>query len=218
MSLKKTTWILAAAALLGSLPAAADSDVVVRRFLKQLPGAGVERVLVDVPVGEVIIDGGTGAQIQLEVRLECDERGGACEDLAQRVKVVFSREAGELTLRVKEWPKTSNKGLEAHVRVLVPRDLALEAHLGVGQLNIASLEGNVEAELGVGELNITLPAASVGSVSADTGIGAANLVAAGRHYESAGLVAREIRWNKGAGKSRVEADCGVGEIDIKLTK
>jgi hypothetical protein len=218
MSLKKTTWILAAAALLGSLPAAADNDVVVRRFLKQLPGAGVERVLVDVPVGEVIIDGGTGTQIQLEVRLECDERGDACEELARRVKVVFSREAGELTLRVKEWPKTSNKGLEAHVRVLVPHDLALEAHLGVGQLNIASLDGDVEAELGVGELNITLPAASVGSVSADTGIGAANLVASGRHYESAGLVAREIRWNKGTGKSRVEADCGVGEIDIKLTK
>jgi hypothetical protein len=216
--MRKTAWILAAAALLWTLPARADRDEVVRRFVKQLPANGVERVVVDVPVGEVIIEGTNEAQIQIEVRLECDDRGGACEDLAQRVKVVYSREDGDLTLRVKEWPKSRNKGLEAHVRVEVPRDLPLKAHLGVGELSIASLVSGVEADLGVGELNITLPAAAVGSVTADTGIGEASLIAAGRRYESAGLVAREIRWTKGTGKARVEADCGVGEIDIKLTQ
>lgn len=216
--MRKTAWILAAAALLWTLPAHADSDELVRRFVKQLPANGVEQVAIDVPVGEVIIEGTNDAQIQLEVRLECDKGGSACKDLAQRVKVVYSREDGELTLRVKEWPKTRNKGLEAHVRVQMPRDLALKAHLGVGELSISSLENGVQADLGVGELNITLPAAAVGSVTADTGIGEASLVAAGRRYESAGLVSREIRWTKGTGKARVEADCGVGEIDIELTK
>jgi hypothetical protein len=216
--MRKTAWILAAAALLWTLPARADRDEVVRRFVKQLPANGVERVVVDVPVGEVIIEGTNDSQIQLEVRLECDDRRGACEDLAQRVKVVYSREDGDLTLRVKEWPKSRNKGLEAHVRVQIPRALPLKAHLGVGELSIVSLESGVEADLGVGELNITLPAAAVGSVTADTGIGEASLIAAGRRYESAGLVAREIRWTKGTGKARIEADCGVGEIDIKLTQ
>jgi hypothetical protein len=216
--MRKTTWFLAAAALLWTLPARADSDEVVRRWAKQLPAGNVERVLVDVPVGEVTIEGSNGPQVDFEVTLECDERGGACEDLAKRVKVVYSREGGDLTLRLKEWPKSRNKGLEAHVRVRVPRTLSLKADLGVGQMNIQALESNVDADLGVGELNITLPVASVGSVNADTGIGEANLSAAGRRYESAGLVAKEIRWNKGTGKSRVEADCGVGEIDIRLTK
>lgn len=216
--MKKTAWFLAAAALLCTLPARADDDEVVRRFVKQFPADNVERVLVDVPVGEVTIEGWDGRQVELEVRLECDERGGACEDLSKRVKVVYSRDDEDLTLRLKEWPKSRNKGLEAHVRVRVPRTLAVKADLGVGQLNIEALESSVDADLGVGELNITLPAAAVGSVSADTGIGEANLTASGRHYESAGLVAREIRWNKGTGKSRVEADCGVGEIDIRLTK
>ena len=216
--MKKTAWILAAAALICSLPARADSDEVVRRFVKELPADGVEQVIVDVPVGEVAIEAGTDRQVHLEVRLECEDRGGACEDIAQRVKVVYVREDGNLTLRLKEWPKTRNKGLEAHVYVKVPRELALKAHLGVGELSIADLESSVEADLGVGELNITLPASAVGSVSADTGIGEASLVAGGRHYESAGLVAREIRWTKGTGKARVKADCGVGEIDIRLTK
>lgn len=214
--MRKTTWILAAA-LLWTLPALADSDEVVRRFVKEIPADGVERVVVDVPVGEVVIEGSADQQVHLEVRLECEDHKSGCEDLAQRVKVVYSREDGELTLRLKEWPKSRNKGLEAHVHVQMPRDLPLKAHLGVGELSIAALESSVEADLGVGELNITLPADAVGSVNADTGIGEASLVAGGRHYESAGLVAREIRWTKGTGKARIEADCGVGEIDIRLT-
>lgn len=216
--MRKTAWMLAGAALLWTLPARADDDDVVRRFVKQFPANGVERVLVDVPVGQVIVEGSNDRQVDLEVRLECDDRGGACEDLAKRVRVVYSSDEGDLTLRLKEWPKSRNKGLEAHVRVRVPRDLQLRADLGVGELRIESLESDVDADLGVGELSITMPAAAVGSVSADTGIGEANLTAGGRHYESAGLVAREIRWNKGTGKARVEADCGVGEIDIRLTK
>ena len=216
--MKKTAWTLAAAALLWTLPAQADDDEVVRRFVKELPADGVERVVVDIPVGEVVIEGGSDQQVHLEVRLECDDRKKACEELAQRVKVVYSRDEGDLTLRLKEWPKSRNKGLEAHVRVQVPRDLPLKAHLGVGELSIADLANSVQADLGVGELNITLPADAVGTVNADTGIGEASLVAGGYHYESAGLVAREIRWDKGTGKARVEADCGVGEIDIRLTK
>ncbi len=216
--MRKTAWILAGAALLWTLPARADDDVVVRRFVKQLPVNGVERVVVDVPVGEVVIEGSNDRQVDLEVRLECDDRRGACEELAQRVRVVYSRDGDDLTLRLKEWPKSRNKGLEAHVRVRVPRDLSLKAELGVGELRIDSLESGINADLGVGELSITMPASAVGSVSADTGIGDANLTAAGRHYESSGLVAREIRWNKGTGKAQVEADCGVGEINVVLTK
>jgi hypothetical protein len=215
--MRKTAWTLAAA-LLCSLPAYADNDEVVRRFVKQLPVTDVEQILVDVPVGEVVIEASDDQQVHFEVRLECDERGGACEDLAKRIKVSYIRDEGDLTLKVKEWPKTRNDGLEAHVHVRMPRNLPLKAHLGVGEMRIQALEGNVDADLGVGELNITLPAAAVGSVNADTGIGEANLVAAGRRYESSGLIAREIRWSKGTGKARIEADCGVGEIDIRLTQ
>jgi hypothetical protein len=216
--MKKIAWTLAVAALLSTVPAWADSDVVVRRFAKQLPLTDIEKVLVDVPVGEVRVEGWDGPQVDLEITLKCEERGGDCADLAQRVKVVYSRDDDQLVLRLKEWPKSRNKGLQAHVHVRIPRGLPLKAHLGVGELSIAAFENNVDADLGVGELNITLPAASVGSVSADTGIGEANLTAGGRHYESAGLVAREIDWNKGTGKSHVEADCGVGEINVQLTK
>ena len=129
--MNKTAWTLAAtAALLWTTALRADDgDVVVRHFVKQFPASGIERVFVDVPVGDVVIEGSTAAQVELEVNLECADRGGSCEELAQRVKVVFSRDEGELTLRVKEWPKSTNRGLEAHIRVLMPRQIDLRADL-----------------------------------------------------------------------------------------
>ena len=173
--MKKTAWILAAA-LLWTLPAiAADDDVVVRRFDKQLPMESAERVVVDVPVGEVVVEGRDERQVHLEVRLECDEDDDGCADLAQRVKVTYSHDGGDLTVRLKEWPKSRNRGLEAHVHVKVPRDLPLSAELGVGELRITSMASDVDADLGVGELNITMPAAAVASVRADTGVVEASL-------------------------------------------
>jgi hypothetical protein len=47
-------------------------------------------------------------------------------------------------------------------------------------------------------------------------VGEASLIAGGRRYESSGLVARELNWNKGTGHAEVEVDCGVGEIAVTL--
>ena len=217
--MKRSAWItlsIAAAALLWTLPANADADVVVRHFDKQFAQGNAQRVLVDVPVGQVIIEGTDERQVHLDVSLMCERREGECAEIAQRVKVVYSTEDDELALRIKEWPKTRNKGLQAMVRVRVPRNLPLEADLGVGELRIENVASDLRADLGVGELSITMPESVVSSVNADTGVGDANLRAGGRRYQSSGLIAKEIRWSQGPGKSHIEADCGVGEISIAL--
>lgn len=217
--MKKTGWMIwtiASAALLWTLPANADDDVVVRHFDKQLAVGDARRVLVDVPVGEVVIEGTNDREVRFEVRLECDHQESECAEIAKRVRVVYSTEDDELALRIKEWPKTRNKGLQARVRIQVPRNLPLEADLGVGELRIENVASDLRADLGVGSLSITMPESAVSTVNADTGVGDANLSAGGRRFQSSGLIAKEIRWSKGPGKSHVEADCGVGEISIAL--
>ena len=217
--MKKTGWMIwtvASAALLWTLPANADNDVVVRHFDKQLAVGDAKRVLVDIPVGQVVIEGTNDRQVHFEVSLECDHKESECAEIAKRVRVVYSTEDDELALRIKEWPKTRNKGLQARVRVQVPRNLPLVADLGVGELRVENMASDVRADLGVGELSITMPESAVATVDADTGVGEANLSAGGRRFESSGLIAKEINWSKGPGKSRVEADCGVGEISIAL--
>jgi len=211
--MRKSILILAAA-LLWTIPAAADETV--RTFSKQLPTTGIEKVDLDFPVGEIAVDAGDSPGLQLDVRLECHRDSDSCREAAQKVRLVYSTDDGKLHVEIKSWPKLSGHGLEAHVHVRVPRDLPLDADLGVGEMRLAGFTGDVKANVGVGELILTLPASAVSSVHADTGIGEANLRAGGHHYESAGLFTKELRWSKGTGTSKISADCGVGEINVRL--
>ena len=203
-----------AAALLCALPASAD--VTVRHLEKQIPAGSIQQVNLDIPVGEVEVTGWEQPQVHVDVKLECNRDREACRKAAEKIQVVYSQDDDRLRIEMKNWPKWGNNGLEAHIRVQVPRQLALNADLGVGEMEIAGIEGHLNADVGVGELDITLPASAVASVSADTGVGEANLSASGHRYESSGLVAKTIKWTKGTGSSKVKADVGVGEINVRL--
>ena len=203
-----------AVALLWALPASADETV--RHLEKQIPANGIQKVALDIPVGEVRVDGWDQPQVHVDVKLECERKRDKCREAAEKIRVVYSQDDDKLRIELKDWPKWGNNGLEAHIRVQVPRQLGLKADLGVGEMEIAGIEGDLDADVGVGELDITLPASAVASVTADTGVGEANLSANGRHYESSGLVAKTIHWNKGTGSSEVTADVGVGEISVRL--
>jgi len=211
--MRKSILILAAA-LLWTIPATAAETV--RTFSKQLPTEDIRRVDLDFPVGEIAVDAWDSQRLQLDVRLECHRDSDSCREAAQKVRLVYSTDDGELHVEIKSWPKLSGNGLEAHVHVQAPRELPVDADLGVGELHLAGFTGNVKANVGVGELHLTLPASAVSSVHADTGVGEASLTAGGRHYESAGLFTKELHWTKGTGASKVSADCGVGEIEVRL--
>lgn len=211
--MKKSALILTAA-LLWTVPATADE--IVRNFSKELSTTGIQKVDLDFPVGEIVVDGSDSPGVQVDVRLECRRDRSSCREAAQKVRLVYSTDDGQLHVEIKSWPKLGGHGLEAHVTVRMPSDLPLDADLGVGEMRLAGLTGDVKADLGVGELNLTLPESAVSSVHADTGIGEANLTAGGHHYESAGLFTKELRWTKGTGASKVTADCGVGEINVRL--
>jgi hypothetical protein len=207
--------LLVGVALLGSLPAAADE--VVRTLDRQLSAADVSGIHLDFPVGEVEVAAGTGRQVQVQVRLECDsKRQSRCVEAAKEIEIISSTSSDRLHVGLKGWPKAGTRGLEAHYVVSVPRDLALKAELGVGEMRISGLESDVNADIGVGEVTVKMAASAVASVNVDTGVGDANLFAQGRHWESSGLVSRELNWREGRGKAAINVDCGVGEAEVRL--
>lgn len=212
----KKTALLLTAVLLSAVPASADS--VVRSFRQQIPAAGSDKIHLDFPVGEVTVEGWDGAQVDIDVKVACNNEWSArCEERAKEVRLVYNTSGDQIDVNFKSWPKlTGSKGLHVLAHIKVPRGLAVNVELGVGELNVKGTEGDLTADLGVGEVNIRLSKESVGSVDLDTGVGESSLVAAGRRYESAGLVSREIKWHKGSGRAEVNVDCGVGEIDVVL--
>lgn len=204
-----------AVALLGALPAAADD--VVRTFDRQFAAASASRIHLNVPVGELQVEASAGRQVEVHVSLECDTlRKSRCVEAAKAIDVVATTSGDRLKVELKGWPKSGSKGLEANVRVTVPRDLPLAAELGVGEMRIEGLEADLTADVGVGEVNVRMPAAAVGEVSVDTGVGDANLYADGHHWEGSGFVGKELNWSKGRGKAEINIDCGVGEAEIRL--
>src|SRR4030095_5471293 len=121
--------------LLAALPASADD--VVRTLSQRYPTGGAQSVALDVPVGELIVNVWDQDQVNVDVRLECDSGKSRCAELAKNVKLVGGGKGDRLRVESDGWPKGNHDGLEAHVRVSMPRDLALYADLGVGKLQIS---------------------------------------------------------------------------------
>jgi hypothetical protein len=213
-TMKKLILPFALALLSAALPASAEE--VVRSFQKQFPVGDLNDIHIEIPVGEVEIEASDARQVEVKVDLVCKNRKPRCLEAARDVRFVYTTDDGRLHLQMKDWPKAGTKGLQARAKFSVPKNLALKAELGVGELTIQGIENDLQVDLGVGEVNMTLPEAAVGSVSLDTGIGEASLKAGGRRYESAGLFVREVNWNQGKGQARVSVDCGVGEINVAL--
>jgi hypothetical protein len=215
--MKKIVLILGASLLWVISAGAAAADEVVRSFRQQIPAANAQKVHLEFPVGELNVDPGDGGQIGLEVKVMCREKTGRCADAAHDLKLVYDNSGDVFHVQMKRYPKwRGSKNLHVIAHITVPRELAVHAELGVGEMNIHGLAGDLDVDLGVGEVNVTLPKEAVGAVDLDTGIGEASLIAAGRHYESSGLMSKELNWNQGTGRSKVKVDCGVGEIDVIL--
>ena len=206
--------VIGAIALLAALPAAADE--VVRTLERQVSAAEASRIQLDFPVGELKVEVGSGREVEVHVELECDSpRKTRCVEAAREVELVVSS-GSRVSVELKGWPKSGNRGLEGNFRVTVPRDLPLDAELGVGNMTITGLEADLTANLGVGDVLVVMPESAVGEVHVDTGVGDANLLAGGQRIAGSGFVGKELDWTKGSGKAQVEIDCGVGEARVRL--
>ena len=212
--MKKTALILAAA-LLWVVPAGAEE--IVRSFRQQVPVGTADKIHLDFPVGELQVDGWEGSKLDLDVKIVCQDVSSRCEEAARELRLVYNASGDTMEVRVKDWPRFGAvKGLHVRGAIHVPRQLALRAELGVGEVHIQGTAGDLTVDLGVGEVHVTLPKEAFRTARIDTGIGEASLVAGGRRYSSGGLITPTIHWDKGAGRSGVQVDCGVGEIHVTL--
>ncbi|HVG11325.1 MAG TPA: hypothetical protein VNM67_26735 [Thermoanaerobaculia bacterium] len=204
----------AGAALLAALPASADE--VVRTLERQVSAADASQIHLDFPVGELKVEAGSGREVEIQVDLVCDSpRKTRCIEAAKKIELAVSS-GKNLTVELKGWPKSGDRGMEGKFHVTVPRDLPLNAELGVGDVTISGMEANLTANLGVGDIMVIMSESVVDEVHVDTGVGDAHLLAGGQSFEGSGFVGKELDWTKGSGKAEVEIDCGVGEARVRL--
>lgn len=214
LALPTALFLTCAGALLA--PAAARAETTVRTLTQDLPAAGVHSVGFHGQVGEVRVIGTSGDTIEIEVELQCDEGDDRkCRNSAEKVDLEVRRSGDRLKIEVEDWPKIGG-WLSILARIEVPKHLAVEIDIGVGEVSVEGIEADIEVDTGVGEVTVEAPESAFRSVNLDTGVGEAELELGGRTVEGSGFVGGHLSWRDGPGEAHIEVDSGVGEIRVVL--
>jgi hypothetical protein len=175
------------------------------------------RVRLDFPVGELHVKATDGDEVRVELQVRCRRSGTEeCQRKSRRLRLEHTNDGGVLRIRVEGYPKFNSRGFSLEALVLVPRHLRMDVDMGVGELEVDGMAGDLDVELGVGDATILAPRGAVKTVNVDVGIGDASLRTNGHRAHSRGWLGREVRWSEGGGASRIELSVGVGEGDVSL--
>ncbi len=209
------TLVLVALGLLSAV--AARADVTVRSLTQDLAVDDAAQIGFHSQVGELDAEATDGDSVRVEVAILCekadDER---CKRVADSISLKIRRTGSRLGVDVSDWPKLRDRGLSVKAHLLIPRKLGFEVDMGVGEVSIRGLEGDVEVDVGVGEISVVAPEKAMGSVDMDTGVGKVDLVVGGHTIEGHGMVGGNLKWKEGTGPAHIELDSGVGDLRVEL--
>lgn len=200
---------LIAAAILALAPAALAKGPC-KRLDHDFDAAGIQRLALEVHVGELAVEASTDAKLQLQ--LEVCPRDGWVDGptTVEKAELDVAQDAGTLRLSVVDDEYKERWTLR------VPPAMAIALEMGIGEAVMKGMKGDIKVELGIGELKIEGAAADYGSVSGEVGVGDFTLRATGgSREESRVLVSKESNWT-GSGPAKIEAEVGIGEAVVRL--
>ncbi len=193
------------------------SAATVRTVENEAALTGATLVQVDISVGDLVITGTTGDKVKVQLDIRCtDPNNSDCKQAAENISVGDRRRGDELLIEIQGYPKFGDKGLSMSAKVEVPRGTHLSADSGVGDIVVSGMAHDVEIDARVGDVKVTMDAAALRAVELDTGVGDVELTLEGQTIEGTGLVGKGLEWNRGKGASRLEVDCGVGDIRVTV--
>jgi hypothetical protein len=176
-------------------------------------------VRLDIPLAEVSVEGFKGNEIEVDFIATCRRpASGHCDEALAELGFESHRLRNQLRIDLVGYPKWGKGRVELEGTIRVPQELEVEMEVGVGELELKELTGDLRVELGVGQVNAWLDESKVRSVTLDAGVGESELYGTDTRVQGrrSMLVGSEIYWDEGAGKSRVFIEVGVGEISVWL--
>jgi hypothetical protein len=209
----KTLALVALLAAGAALPARAEN---LGTLNASWPARDLQRVRVEFPVGDLEIVAGETSDVRAQLTVYCRGGGRHCRERSKHLKIVSHESGHARSIKLEGYPRFRNLGLQVKLRVEVPRDVAVALEMGVGDLSIDGVQGDLSAELGVGDVNVSLHERDVRAVNLEVGIGDATLDHGAHRQSVSGLFGRKVRWSDGVGRSRVNVELGIGDISMRL--
>ena len=213
----KLALTLARLVALAALTAAPTHAAMLVTDPHDYPVTEKHRVRLEFPVGELRVVPSDESRVRFDIKVRCrhwsDER---CAELADRLILDSDDTGGTLSLRLHKYPHWNNHGMTVIGTLMVPRALAVDIEMGVGELDISGIEGDLDVQLGVGDAEIRALRAHAGHVSVDTGIGDADIRGGGSGTRSRGFIGSHAVWDEGQGRGSVRLHVGVGDASVRL--
>jgi hypothetical protein len=230
----KRSWIVLAIALAITAPLSAAAP---RILDGRVPAADLETVRIDAGVGDIditVVDGTDEVAVTVELKAR---RGGFFSSLKKAQAEVDEAElrldVSRGVLRLKISTEIDDRHFEERWTVELPARLGCDLDLGVGDIDVRGLSGDLTVDLGVGDveavtvsgdLNIDIgvgeasveaAAADYGRVDGSGGVGNARLTVRGEQISSSGFVGKSAEWT-GPGDRVIEISVGVGDAKVTL--
>jgi hypothetical protein len=181
------------------------------------PVTASHRVHLEFPVGQLKVIPSDGARVQFDLRVRCRGRSEErCQELADHLVLESEDRGGTLHLKLDNYPKWNNHDMTVIGELRVPRALAVRVEMGVGELDIEGLEGDLSVDLGVGDADIRMPRTRASDIEVEAGIGEASIRGGGANTASRGLIGSHASWSGGGGRSSVRLHVGVGDAEVRL--
>jgi len=208
LALALATWLVAAAAVGETL----------KTLNMSRPAEGVVSVTVKAGVGDVRIEG--DAQGEIVVRVEVKSKNGflfgdrQLRRDAEAAQIEARVSGDELVLSLGP-ERHGDSHLVEHWTLRVPPSFSASAKLGVGEITVLDIAGDVGAELGVGDVRVEGTYQAFGDVNAACGVGDASLRTPSGREQGEGFIGHTLTAH-GPGKSAIRAHAGVGDVKIQL--
>ncbi|GAA0662127.1 hypothetical protein [Rheinheimera tangshanensis] len=179
---------------------------------KVIDAKSFTKLVLEVPVGEINIKAAKGSEISLVVELDPDEDWlGRSSDLSD---AQISRGDDGSTLKLKV-DLEDDDDVEQSWTVMMPADMAISLNLGVGSVEIDDLTSDIKVYVGVGEVDVAVNTSLYDSIKLDAGVGDTSIKGGKGRYERDQVLVTSSSQLHGEGKKELEANVGVGDIEVR---
>jgi len=179
---------------------------------KVIDAKSFTKLVLDVPVGEINVKASKGSDISLVIELEPDEDWlGRSSDLSD-AQISISDDGSTLKLKV---DLEDDDDVEQSWTVMMPADMAISLNLGVGSVEIDDLTSDIKVDVGVGEVDVAVNTSLYDSIKLDAGVGDTSIKGGKGRYERDQVLVTSSSQLHGEGKKELEANVGVGDIEVR---
>lgn len=214
----RSTALLLIGFLAASAAGAVGTDLEVRTIEHRFEITDGREVLLDLPLGVIYVESGQPGRVEIDIVIQCDSPSERCRARADEIYLDADERRGSLSLDIRGFSGKLRGRPSVEVHLRLPTKSAIAIDLGVGEVEITGIRGDVEVDLGVGEVTIFAAEEVVRSLRLAAGVGDVDLRPRRSGQSDSGFLflGNELHWDEGPGDASFSVDVGVGEVNVTL--